>query len=134
MITFIPFDFIPNDAPISANVSYVADHRVRSSRMPGALQRQVGPAQDHLPEIVHAVCREPTLADVWWVSASHQGISDDVEASQLVEQREREGFPLSAFHREPDDAVMIWAGEGRVVPFEEPEVRSQVVVDGVFHR
>ena len=80
MITFIPFDFVPNDAPIAANVSYIADHRVRSDRMPGALQRQVGPAQDHLPDIVHAMYRETTRFGVRGVSPRHERFSDDVEA------------------------------------------------------
>jgi len=29
---------------------------------------------------------------------------------------------------------VVWAGEGCVVPFEDSEVGSEVVVDGVFHR
>ena len=51
-----------------------------------------------------------------------------------MEQRESERLPLSTFHREPDDAIMVRAREGSVVPFEDSEVRSQVVVDGVLHR
>jgi len=99
MIAFIPFDFIPNDAPIATNVSYIADDSVRSPSMPGALQGQVGPTQHHLPDIVHAMRREPTRFGVRRVSTGQQGFSNDVEASQLMEQRERERSSLSAFHR-----------------------------------
>jgi len=85
MIAFIPFDFIPDDAPIAADVSYIADDRVRSPRMPSALQSQVGPTQHHLPDIIHAMRREPTRFGVRWVSTGQQGFSNDVEASQLME-------------------------------------------------
>ena len=85
MITFIPFDLIPNDTPIATNVSYVANHRVRPGRVPGALQRQVCPAHDHLPEIVHAMYRDPTRFGVRWVATSNQGVSNDVETPELVE-------------------------------------------------
>lgn len=69
-----------------------------------------------------------------WVSTSHQRFSYDVQTPQLMEQREGESFSLSAFHREPNDAVVVRTGQSRVVPFEDTEVRSQVVVYGVFHR
>ena len=45
MATLVAFKFIPDHAPITTNVSYVADHRVRSERVPGVLQGQVCPAQ-----------------------------------------------------------------------------------------
>lgn len=51
-----------------------------------------------------------------------------------MEQRKRERFSVSTFHREPNEAVVVRTGQSRVVPFEDPEVRSQVVVHGVFHR
>ena len=47
IVAFIPFDFIPNGAPIAINVSHIADDRVRSPRVPSALQCQVGPTQHH---------------------------------------------------------------------------------------
>ena len=76
---------------------------------------------------------KPARFGVWWVSTGHQRIPNDVEASQLVEQREGERLPLSAFHRQPDDAVVVWAGQSCVVPLVDSQVGSQVVVYGVFH-
>jgi len=78
MVTLVPFDIVPNHAPISANVSDITDHRVRSNWMPSALQCQIRPTQHHLPDIIHAVYREPAWLDVRWFPTGHQGFSNDV--------------------------------------------------------
>jgi hypothetical protein len=134
MVVFVALNFIPNHAPIAANMGHIADHRVRSERMSSALQGQVCPAQHHLPEVIHAMHSQSVRLGIRRVSTSHQRFSYDVEASQLMEQRKRERFSLSTFHREPNNTVVVRTGQSRVVPFEDPEVRPQVVVHGVFHR
>ena len=44
VVTLVTLDFVPNHAPVAADVGHIANHRVRSERMSGAFQGQVGPA------------------------------------------------------------------------------------------
>ena len=71
MVTFVTFNFIPDYAPITTNVSHIADHRVWSERVSGTLQGQICPAQHHLSQIVHTMHRESVRFGEGRVSTGH---------------------------------------------------------------